>query len=730
MHLRAFSIQRLSLAIFVSLQIFMLPAQAQNTVQVSGELKQWHRITIKATCPESECGLVSETSDPNPFTDYRLLVTFVSPDGSEEFIIPGYYSGDGNAALSETTAGNVWLAHFAPEMTGTWSYSVAFQQGPDIVLHKDAGLPIPPHGAAGTFTVGASDKSGEDLRAKGFLRHIDQNYYYFSGTNTPFLKNGTGSPENLLYYHEISNTYQQDTLPPIPAHEFAPHIADFKEGDPLWGPGRTKGRGIMGALNYVASLGLNSYYFIVQNTALDGTGQGTGVWPWIAPDTLSRDRFSVAKLAQWEMIFTHMERLGIAMNMVTQDRINQWDLDNAELGRTRKLFYRELIARFAHHPALVWNLGEENSGTNDQIRAYSNFFREWDVYQHPIVSQANGTLDAHDRYYTPLLGFSNFDGASLQVGLKDFDDNSMQEEPGKIHNAVLKWVTASREAGRPWAVMLDEIGHWSDGVVPDGDPRDATNRRARREGFWGTIIAGADWYFGSDPFEYNDIWTEAFSHREEFFLRTREAVEMIWNTDLPFWEMVNLNEMSSREDTWVLGKPGESYFVYTPERATFLLRLPIGKYDIVWYDGLEGGDLQKGTIDSVEVVEDSVWTSIGKPIGFTQDALALVVKEPEPDRTANEDETPAIDQPALLHQNYPNPVRTNTAITFETRVPDQVVLILYDALGRKVRTITDGFLPGGIHQYELDLDDLPAGVYMYQLRVGDSISLQKMLLRL
>ena len=33
--------------------------------------------------------------------------------------------------------------------------------------------------------------------------------------------------------------------------------------------------------------------------------------------------------------------------------------DNGDLGPQRKLYYRELIARFGHHLALNWNLGEE-----------------------------------------------------------------------------------------------------------------------------------------------------------------------------------------------------------------------------------------------------------------------------------------------------------------------------------------------------------------------------------
>jgi hypothetical protein len=38
---------------------------------------------------------------------------------------------------------------------------------------------------------------------------------------------------------------------------------------------------------------------------------------------------------------------------------NKRELDHGELGVERKLYYRELIARFGHHPALEWNLCEE-----------------------------------------------------------------------------------------------------------------------------------------------------------------------------------------------------------------------------------------------------------------------------------------------------------------------------------------------------------------------------------
>ena len=49
------------------------------------------------------------------------------------------------------------------------------------------------------------------------------------------------------------------------------------EGDPDWGDG--KGRGIIGALNYLASQHVNSIYFLTMNVG----GDGKDVWPWIGP---------------------------------------------------------------------------------------------------------------------------------------------------------------------------------------------------------------------------------------------------------------------------------------------------------------------------------------------------------------------------------------------------------------------------------------------------------------
>src|SRR5829696_155149 len=76
------------------------------TATVSGELKQWHKITLTLDGPQS-----SESSgNPNPFLDLRMTVMFVHESGAPRHTVPGYFAADGDAANSSATAGNKWRA--------------------------------------------------------------------------------------------------------------------------------------------------------------------------------------------------------------------------------------------------------------------------------------------------------------------------------------------------------------------------------------------------------------------------------------------------------------------------------------------------------------------------------------------------------------------------------------------------------------------------------------------
>ncbi len=99
--------------------IFVFPSTDNPDAPVpTGELKKWHKITLTFTGPET-----NETATPNPFTDYRLNVTFVN--GPSIYTVPGYFAADGDAANTSASSGDKWRVHFAPDKTGVWNYVVS-----------------------------------------------------------------------------------------------------------------------------------------------------------------------------------------------------------------------------------------------------------------------------------------------------------------------------------------------------------------------------------------------------------------------------------------------------------------------------------------------------------------------------------------------------------------------------------------------------------------------------
>ncbi len=571
-------------------------------VQVSGELKVWHKITLTFDGPN-----VGEKALPNPFTDYRLDVTFTN--GSKRYVVPGFYAADGDAANTSATHGNKWRVHFSPDETGVWEYRASFRTGKNVAVSDDtkAGEPIAFDGAAGSFRVAPTDKTGRDHRAKGLLRYVGERYPRFAGTGEYFLKGGADSPENFLGYADFDDTFDSEGLDREGEaaggkflHIYAPHAKDWRVGDPTWKDG--KGKTMIGALNYLASEGMNSVYLITYN--IDG-GDGKDVWPWTGP--AERFRFDCSKLDQWEIVFSHMQKLGLTLHIITQEQENDQGLDGGDLGITRKLYYRELIARFGHKLALVWNLGEENTNTTEQQKAFCRYFKSIDPYQHPVVCHT--FPGSYDKVYRPLLGFEHFDGPSLQTN--------------DTHRQTVKWIDLSAQSGRQWFVCLDEIGPAHTGVKPDKD--DYWHDEVRHKHLYGNLMAGGagvEWYFGY-KFAHNDLNCEDWRSRDHMWDQTRYALKF-FHKHLPFSEMSHNDALTSSKEDYCFAQAGKVYAIYLPEGGT--AELDLGQvsrtFSVKWFNPRTGGDLKTGTVESVKGPGS---VSIGLPPSDKgKDWLALV----------------------------------------------------------------------------------------------------------
>ncbi len=558
----------------------------QQSPEITGELKAWHRITLTFPGPET-----SEYDTLNPFTDYRFDVEFNK--GDQSFVVPGYFSADGDAAETSAKEGKKWRVHFCPPSEGEWIYKVTFLGGRNIAVEDDplSGEHCFIDGQTGTISIGPPDKPVPDFRSKGRLQYTGGRYLKFAGTGEIFLKGGADSPENLLGYRDFDGTYyggnnktrSGEATPNKGLHVYEPHISDWKEGDPSWKNG--KGKGLIGGLNYLSSKGVNSIYFLTMNIL----GDGDDVWPYT--DRNERYRFDCSKLDQWEIIFSHAEALGINLHFVLGETENQILLDAGRLDVQRKLYLRELIARFSHHLAITWNIGEEHHAadfspygmTYADTKRMADYLRQTDPYDNFIVIHTHSNNDLRRKNMTEYLGFINMDGPSIQCG-----------DVNVIHEDTKYWVTKSFESGHQWVVSLDEIGPSWKGALPDSfDPAHDT---IRYKVLWANLMAGGagvEWYFGY-KYPHSDLGCEDWRSRDLLWDQTRIATDF-FRDQLPLAEMKSADELTEKGN-YCLVDENKLYVVYIPDGKPSTLTAPAGNYGIQWFNPRTGGDLLNGSI--------------------------------------------------------------------------------------------------------------------------------------
>ncbi len=602
-------------------------ANGDGSLRISGEQKTWHNVTFTLDGPYAH----EQDNLPNPFTDYRMSVTLTHADG-KKFVVPGYFAADGDAGNSSSKAGTKWRAHFAPDRTGAWKYQISFHQGKLAALDNTAAATIVPpfHGKSGTLQIGPSDKQGRDLRAHGQLRYVGKHYLQFAGSKTYFLKVGADAPETLLAYADFDGTTAGKPSK-APLKTWKPHAKDWQKGDPTWQNG--KGKGLIGAVNYLSNKGCNAFSFLTYNAG----GDGDNVWPFIHRD--DKLHYDCSKLDQWATLFQHATNKGMYLHFKMQETENDdhnkrqgsvpESLDGGNLGVQRKLYCRELIARFSHNLALNWNLGEENTQSADQQKAMIDYIAALDPYHHNIV--VHTYPNQQDQVYGALIGSkSKLTGTSLQ-----------NSSIATTHAQTVKWVSASSKSGKPWVVAFDESGSAAHGQCPDlgyrgFDGRDTSGQRiytqheVRKQTLWGTLMAGGagcEYFFGY-KFAEHDLNCEDWRSRDQSWDYCRIAIEFFHRNKIPFWEMKNMDPLvgNAKHDNsrYCFAKPNDTYLVYLPSggNSSLDLRNAKGKYIVRWFDPRNGGSLQTG---SVANISGGTEVQLGTPPSDEkQDWLAVV----------------------------------------------------------------------------------------------------------
>jgi CubicO group peptidase (beta-lactamase class C family) len=542
---------------------------------VEGQRKVWHPLTVSFRGPAAR-----ETDESgNPFLDYRLVVTFNGP-ASVKYNVPGFFAGDGHGG----GAGKVWRTYFTPDAAGRWSFQASFRKGKQVAvsLAPDAGEPDILDGQGGEFDVAGADSNAPGFLGKGKLAHVSGQFYLKTlGDNRYWIKGGTDSPEDFLAYEGFDSTRSGSRFA---VKKYAGHVRDWMPGDPDWG--QERGKGIIGALNYLAGQHVNLIYFLPMNIG----GDGQNVWPFAGEVRPAGDpandnmHYDLSKLYQWEIVFSHAQAKGIVLHFVFNEaeKDNKLELGGKDLTTERRLFYREMVARFGHHNALIWNLCEEyNIGLDlgpRSVREFAAYVAQLDPYDHPItVHHARDPVKA----WKPFLGDKLFSITSLQIGR------------GDIEPVVESFQKLTREAGRALPIAVDEFT-----VTTNNQPWIPVDDSValRKEKLWPAYLSGGQVEFilaelleTEDFRKYDDLW--------KYIWYARRFMEQ----DLPFWEMEPADELltgesvysgkTSSHDGQVFAKAGECYAIYLPvagQTGVLDLNCAAGQFVKRWYNPRTG----------------------------------------------------------------------------------------------------------------------------------------------
>ncbi|RYG38561.1 MAG: DUF5060 domain-containing protein [Burkholderiales bacterium] len=623
---------------------------------------------------------LDQAAGPNPFADYRLDVTFSL--AGRDYTVPGYFAACADAADRGCTSGKLWRVHFVPMEAGEWTYRVSFRSGADVVAsggHGEAVVGV--DGTTGSFKVSATPRN--NVRARGLLQYREAQYYRWSGNSRPFFKLGVDSPENMLAYSDFDRTPNARGM----RHDWQAHVRDYdaRAKSFTWSGGR--GKGLLGRFAYLQDAGVNSVSMLLFNVG----GDDQNVIPQIMRVSaatyekfshadqwakgVEHDRYDVVKLAQWQRALSYADELGLQVHFKTQEVENNLFMDGGKFGRERKIYFREMVARFNHFLAVSWNMGEENTQEPKEVRAQMQYIDSLDPYDHPLVMATYPRQK--ERFRPHLASGSGLNGLAMQGNMIDFSD---------MRPDIVKWTNSSIRAGRRVVIGYDESGtagpgapidagfdlntlptkgvlSFSPGDIAPGQPgaepmlaKEAlkgpppavqpeiapTRENYRRHAIWNALLAGAagmELYYGWTN-KCHDLGCENDRTRTLKFNDGRNAIaffnEHVGERALG---MVADDDLTLTRTEYVFADHGKTYVVYTRAGTPAALSLlgESGRYSVDWYDAVAGGPLRKGSVVEIaggpapveagadRSIHNSRFASLGTPpSGGSADWVALV----------------------------------------------------------------------------------------------------------
>lgn len=176
-------------------------------------------------------------------------------------------------------------------------------------------------------------------------------------------------------------------------------------------------------------------------------GDGNDVFMWTQKGG-SKYIYDVSKLAQWRIVFDHMESKGVACHFLTQE--HEVENQMSGLNTERKIYFRELVARFGSLNAVFWNLGEETNESDANLISYGDYIQSIQPINHTTSFHTH--FDQANNEYNGVLNKTEINATSIQSSLEIWNNEAIDLRQRSAQN------------GAPKIIWHDEMGS---GVQPN-----------------------------------------------------------------------------------------------------------------------------------------------------------------------------------------------------------------------------------------------------------------------
>ena len=174
-------------------------------------------------------------------------------------------------------------------------------------------------------------------------------------------------------------------------------------------------------------------------------------------------------------------------------------------------------------------------------------------------------------------------------------------------------------------------------------------------------------------------------------------------------------------------RPASNGYIWIGHEWTSVADVWVSRFD---GSGWETFDLYYGPNNNITVSGIAVDTS--GIVWFSTKGDGVRSFEHEPLDVADETD-PVIPAGFSLGQNYPNPFNSSTSINYSLSAAANVRIMIYNALGQKIRDLVDAKHAAGEYRVNWDGADydgvlVSSGIYFYEIRAGEYSAVRKMVM--